>query len=222
MISNSWKQITKCCISKLSFSFLLDILKFTGDTLLGEFFNVQVLGELCTSMHFTTPGGGWCYRDVLTGDEGVSQAHEEAPWPDSAGWLMCKASDQQSCQPNIYITGRKGVRERKIVYSRLGSREESDRNCHLSFLFPQQSTSHQQAKISLEGDHRSSHWKDLTLRCMKVVRVVHIRTFGLGMFLEAWEFVNCWHLPGFWFLYLCLFVLWPGGRSSLPAWQGFH
>ena len=40
-----------------------------------EFFNVQVLGELRTSVHFTIPGGGWCYRDVLTGDEGVSQAH---------------------------------------------------------------------------------------------------------------------------------------------------
>ena len=75
---------------------------------------------------------------------------------------MCKASNQQSCQPNIYITGRRAFRERKIVYSRLGSREERYRNCHLSFLLPQQSTSHQQNKISLEGNHRSWHWKDLT------------------------------------------------------------
>ena len=120
-----------------------------------EFFNVQVLSELCTSMHFTTPGEGWCYCDALKGDEGVNQAHEEAPWPDSAGWLMCKDSNQQSFQPNIYITGRKGFRERKIVYSRLGNREERYRNSHLSLLLPQQSTFHQQNKINLEGDHRS-------------------------------------------------------------------
>ena len=171
-------------------------------------------------MHFTTPGEGWCYYGALKGDKGVNQAHEEAPWPDSAGWLMCKDSNQQSFQPNIYITGRKGFRERKIAYSRLGNREERYRNSHLSLLLPQQSTFRQQNKINLEGDHRSWCWKDLnTVRCVRVVRVVHQQIFGLGMFLEALELVNCWHLPGFWLLYLYLFILW-GGTSTLPAWQG--